>query len=290
MHLCIFNPEHDLCLAKGRATYVPPQSAVDFARQNAAIMQPLYPGCIYRSAYDLQNLPEITNVVTWGWNVTLKWQLQRAGIDSALLPTDEYLDTLRALQHRTTILPLQPDCKAIHSMVEAEGLFIGEQQRWVLKAPWSGAGRGLRWVTGALSPNDRTWISKTIDSQRCVIAEPRRAVKADFALEYYAAEGSLRFVGYSLFNTEGGVYRSNATATDDEIVAYLKSISPSEFDDEVENITHWLQANIVPHYSGPIGIDLMACADSHIYVSEMNLRHTMGMVAHSKINHKPLTI
>ena len=43
MRLCIFNPEHDLCLAKGRAHYVPPRSAVDFARRDANIMAVLYP-------------------------------------------------------------------------------------------------------------------------------------------------------------------------------------------------------------------------------------------------------
>ena len=37
MLLCIFNPEHDLCLAKGRAHYVPPRSAVEFARHDAGI-------------------------------------------------------------------------------------------------------------------------------------------------------------------------------------------------------------------------------------------------------------
>ena len=42
MKVCIFNPEHDLCLAKGRAHYVPPRSAVEFARRDAGIMQVLY--------------------------------------------------------------------------------------------------------------------------------------------------------------------------------------------------------------------------------------------------------
>ena len=45
MRLCIFNPEHDLCLAKGRAHYVPPRSAVEFARRDADIMAVLCHDC-----------------------------------------------------------------------------------------------------------------------------------------------------------------------------------------------------------------------------------------------------
>ena len=53
MQLCIFNPEHDLCLASGRALYIPPRSAVDFARRDAHLMQALYPEAHCCSVYDL---------------------------------------------------------------------------------------------------------------------------------------------------------------------------------------------------------------------------------------------
>ena len=54
MLLCIFNPEHDLCLAKGRAHYVPPRSAVEFACRDASIMSVLYPDAVCTSVYDFQ--------------------------------------------------------------------------------------------------------------------------------------------------------------------------------------------------------------------------------------------
>ena len=44
--LCIFNPEHDLCLANGGPHFVAPASALAFAREGASIMQLLYPGAI----------------------------------------------------------------------------------------------------------------------------------------------------------------------------------------------------------------------------------------------------
>lgn len=33
-HIYIFNPEHDLCIANGDENFVPPRSAVGFAKEN----------------------------------------------------------------------------------------------------------------------------------------------------------------------------------------------------------------------------------------------------------------
>ena len=54
MKLCVFNPEHDLCLAKGRWNYIPPRSAVEFACRDASIMSVLYPDAVCTSVYDFQ--------------------------------------------------------------------------------------------------------------------------------------------------------------------------------------------------------------------------------------------
>lgn len=316
MMLCIFNPEHDLCLASGRALYIPPRSARDFALRDSHLMQILYPDALCCSAYDLPiqaiKQSDIQTITPWGWNPTLKHQLLKAGAPAGLLPSDDRLATLRALQHRTTVLPLQPDCRAIYNIVEAEAL-LREQPHWVLKAPWSGAGRGLRWLHGRLSEIDRNWIAKTVSAQRCVIAEPRRDVVADLALEYlctpqsvlctasspktgeqlkdpvalpllqgeYPARGEgVNFVGYSYFRTSHGVYKENVMWSDDEIARHFADTDLQAVRTRVEQ---WLAANILPHYHGPLGVDLMACADGSIHVAELNLRHTMGMVAHERL-------
>ena len=295
MHLCIFNPEHDLCLASGRALYIPPRSARDFALRDSRLMQPLYPDALCCSAYDLPSFKiqnsEFNTITPWGWNLTLKHQLLKAGAPAGLLPSDDRLATLRALQHRTTVLPLQPDCRAIYNIVEAEAL-LREQPHWVLKAPWSGAGRGLRWLHSHLSEIDRNWIAKTVSAQRCVIAEPRRDVVADLALEYncpFTPSHSPplpltpQFSGYSLFRTGHGVYKENVMWSDDEIARHFADTDLQAVRTRVEQ---WLAANILPHYHGPLGVDLMACADGSIHVAELNLRHTMGMVAHERLKIK----
>lgn len=274
MQLCIFNPEHDLCLAKGRAHYVPPRSAVDFARRDAHIMQVLYPEAMCCSVYDLsrEQAMRATEVRVWGWDAVVKHELLKRGVDATLLPTDEVIGTIRELQHRTTVLPLQPDCHALHTIDEME-MLLAQRKHWVMKAPWSGAGRGLRWVHGTLTDIDRDWFLKTVEHQRCVIAEPRRDVLADLALEY-----NVRFLGYSYFRTGSGVYKENILMSDAEIERTFPVL------DARRRVEPWLEANVWPHYHGPLGIDLMVDVQGHVFVSEINFRHTMGMVAHAKIN------
>lgn len=280
MHLCIFNPEHDLCLAKGRAHYVPPRSAIEFARRDSNIMSVLYPDALCTSVYDMAEIlsssqQPLTTVTAWGWNNVIKHELMKRGVASYLLPSDEYISTIRELQHRSTILPLQPDCHAIYDEVQIETL-LTERDHWVMKAPWSGAGRGLRWVHGSLTSIDRNWLRKTIATQHCVIAEPRRDVMANVALEY---NGGI-FGGYSYFKTGVGVYKENV-AWDDKKIENTFPLCEAR-----QMVESWLEKNIWPRYHGPLGVDLMVSTQGEVFVAEMNLRHTMGMVAHERLKVK----
>lgn len=298
MQLCIFNPEHDLCLAKGRAHYVPPRSAVDFARRDAGLMSVLYPGATCCSVYDVSEILStfrfpLSTVIAWGWDAVVKHELLKRGVPAELLPSDEEINTIRELQHRTTVLPLQEDCHAVHSVEEMEAL-LREREHWVMKAPWSGAGRGLRWVHGSLTAIDRDWLVKTAEKQRCVIAEPRRDVVADLALEYNhgsshkIGEGDpskarveeYDFIGYSYFKTGSGVYKENVPWTDEQIETAFPVRQARE------RIEPWLEANVWPRYRGPLGVDLMVDGEGRVFVSEINFRHTMGMVAHEQLRVK----
>ena len=287
MTLAIFNPEHDLCLAKGRAHYVPPRSAVDFALRDASLLKALYPDAVCCSVYDPQLSTfnfQLSTIVAWGWDAVVKHELLKRGASESLLPSDEEIATIRELQHRTTVLPLQPDCHAVRSIDEMDAL-LHEREHWVLKAPWSGAGRGLRWVHGSLTPIDRDWLLKTVAAQRCVIAEPNRMWAgdrsgasphpvADVALEYKDRV----FTGYSYFTTGSGVYKENVPWSDAKIEGTFALLPVRE------RVGRWLEENVWARYRGPLGVDLMVCADGSIHVSEINFRHTMGMIAHAKIN------
>ena len=207
--------------------------------------------------------------------MVVRHELLKRGIAASLLPSEEEIAIIRELQHRSTILPLQPDCHAVHTLGEMEAL-LSEREHWVMKAPWSGAGRGLRWVHGTLTDIDRDWLLKTVEHQRCVIAEPRRDVVADLALEYMNGI----FIGYSYFKTGSGVYKENIAMTDDEIERTFPVLAARQ------RVEPWLNENIWSRYRGPLGVDLMVDAQGQVFVSEINFRHTMGMVAHEKLRVK----
>ena len=285
MQLCIFNPEHDLCLANGRAHYIPPRSAIDFARRGASLMQVLYPDSRCLSVYDIIQSSTLSDqfdrIVPWGWNLTLKYVLLKQGVPATLMPSDEVLARWRMLQHRTTILPLQPQSRAATTAEEVR-LMISQYRSVVMKAPWSGAGRGLRWVTDRLGEQDVSWLNKVVREQRCVIVEPRREVAADFALEYIIDKQGLQFLGYSLFESSHGVYQGNRLLPDDVICRRVGITSV-----ERQGLEDWLCAHVSPFYQGPLGVDFILDTQGRRYLSEMNLRHTMGWVAHEYLAQHP---
>ena len=137
-----------------------------------------------------------STIVAWGWDVSLVRRITKRGVPRELMPTDEQLDTIRHLSHRRTALsaagacgfaPIGVDCfelKEVQALLDRHG-------RVVLKAPWSGSGRGLRWVDNALSAHDADWLEKLLATQGSVIVEPRCEVVQDFALEYYISSQQL---------------------------------------------------------------------------------------------------
>lgn len=295
--IAIFNPEHDLCLANGSAHFVAPQSALRFAAEGAALMGILYPDAVCVPAsragetfrecggrdcetYRAFGEGNGETIVPWGWNLALKTALLKQDIPAASMPSDAWLAGLRRLQHRTTVLPLQPQSRAVTSPCEVEAM-LGETPALVMKAPWSGSGRGLRWVTGRMSDHDRLWLLKVVREQGCAIVEPRCEVLADFALEYWAAPEGLRFVGYSLFVSANGVYQHNLLLSDEEIA---RRVGFAE--GERRAVEAWLLENIVPHYAGPLGVDYLHTAEGNS-LSELNLRHTMGLLAHEWLRQHP---
>lgn len=310
--LAIFNPEHDLCLANGDANYVPPASALRFARQEAHLMKALYGDDTIALAAEDVDWSQITGhrsqitghrsqvtthpqITAWGWNKTLVAQLCKQGVPRELMPSDGQLDEIRRLSHRRTALvaaeacgfsPKGEECLDMDGVQDA----LARYGRIVLKAPWSGSGRGLRWVDRTLSDLDKSWTEKTLATQGSVMVEPRMEVVQDFALEYYIggqgreAQPDTHFLGYSLFSTQNGVYRENHLFSDDEILQRLSEyVSVQTILSAKAAAERWLESEIVPRYEGPLGIDMFIyrVADGYALnpMVEINFRHTMGHVA-----------
>lgn len=282
--ICIFNPEHDLCLAGGSKNFMPPRSAMDFARKSASVMNELYPEAQCVSIEDFIAPDEPYRIIPWGWNEVLKAQLLKKGVPEAQLPTDEKIKQIKALQHRSTALPLQKDVRECKTIEDIES---GLQQygRIVLKATLSGSGRGLRWINDSFVENDIYWITKQLQRHRSVMLEPRRNVVLDFALEYTSVSSRMSFVGYSLFDTQNGVYRGNKILTDEKIAESIKAYIGIGLEEKRVEVEAYL-STLADRYEGPVGVDMMVCSGTSGYeiaVSEINFRHTMGLIAHEAI-------
>lgn len=286
--LFVFNPEHDLCLANGSRYYVPPSSALDFARSGVAAMRVLYGSEAQVIAADdfalwQRNHPDFTleRIVPWGWDARLKQTLLAQGCPSRLLPDDAWLDNVRRLQGRETVVALQHHSWILCELHEVEDV-LQFHPELVLKSPWSGAGRGLRWISRHLTMADRDWLLKVFKTQHYVVAERRFCVKRDFAIEYNVSNGTVECLGYSLFKTQSGVYRYNELLPD-ATIKRLVGLS-----DSLEaGILRWIELKVAPLYEGPLGVDLFCTDAGDCCVSEMNLRHTMGQVAHQHLQTHP---
>ena len=161
----------------------------------------------------------------------------------------------------------------------------------LLKAPIACAGRGHRRIDpDAPSPADLAWIDSALALHGGVVAEPWLAPVADFSAQYDAdPDGTVRLLGITVMrNDTAGRFRSIRFAREWE--ALLPPDAARFLATETSARTLFserippLLANLLPGYTGPVGIDAMVHrrADGSLAlrpVVEVNVRTTMGRVA-----------
>ena len=289
-HIYIFNPEHDLCIANGDENFVPPRSAMEFAKENTDL-----------SVHLIRPNKQRRKIIPWGWNHALKKRLINEGVDSATLPSEEELQFIRTHSRREFALDvhsrlsleepriIMPDYRIIATSVSEIEEFISVNGSAVLKSPLSGSGKGIRFVREKLSESDEGWCRKTIGKQGSVIVERRFEIIKECAMLFECHHEGIDFIGYSLFESRNGVYSRNIPASNHEIEDIIAEYIPRETLTAIrEGLTSILAATLVGHYEGFLGIDQMICqTDSTIFipVSEINLRMTMGLIARNQYDH-----
>ena len=250
---------------------------------------------------------ETDSIQPWGWDRAIRRELERMGMDASLLPADAQLEQIRQLSHRRTSAQLLPQLQMEGTVGEAFECTTIEQveelfQRYgrlVLKAPWSSSGRGVRFCDAARLVNSEerivnndaqmAWVRNVIASQGSIMVEPYYNKVKDFGMEFEAAaDGTIRYLGLSLFHTVNGAYVGNILATESVKRDMISRYIPVCLLDSVkQTITDQLR---LPGYVGPFGIDMMIVKHpltSHLspltsYLHpcvEINLRRTMGHVA-----------
>ena len=213
----IFNPEHDLCIANGDENFVPPRSALGFAKENTDL-----------SVHLMRPNRQRRQIIPWGWNPSLKKRLISEGADPAILPSEEELQFIRTHSRREFALDVHsrlycedsqvigPDYRIVATNVSEIEAFISASGNTVLKSPLSGSGKGIRFVREVLSESDRGWCRRTIDKQGSVIVERRFEIIKECAMLFECHHEGIDFIGYSLFESRNGAYSRNIIASNEE--------------------------------------------------------------------------
>lgn len=286
-HIYIFNPEHDLCIANGDENFVPPRSAVGFAKEN-----------IDMSEHLRRPNKQSRNIIPWGWNHSLKKRLINEGVDPATLPSEEELQFIRTHSRREFALDVHsrlncgdalvigPDYRIVATSLREIEAFISANGSAVLKSPLSGSGKGIRFVREGLSVSDEGWCRRTLDKQGSVIVERRFEIIKECAMLFECHHEGIDFIGYSLFETKNGAYSRNILASNEDIEDMIAGyISRDTLNAICEGLTSILADTLVGHYEGFLGVDQIICQTTSpvfVPVSEINLRMTMGLIARNQ--------
>ena len=283
----IFNPEHDLCIANGDENFVPPRSAVGFAKENIDLTE-----------YLRRPNKQRRQIIPWGWNHALKKRLINEGIDPATLPSEEELQFIRTHSRREFALDVHsrlncvdpqvigPDYRIVATNVSEIEAFISTNDSAVLKSPLSGSGKGIRFIRERLSESDEGWCRRTLDKQGSVIVERRFEIIKECAMLFECHPEGIDFIGYSLFESRNGAYSKNILASNEEIEDIIaKYITRDLLLAIREDLRSILTDTLVGHYEGFLGVDQIICQTASplfIPVSEINLRMTMGLIARNQ--------
>lgn len=298
----IFNPEHDLCLANGDPNFVPPASSLKFGADCNGVVGMI---CGVNEAGEAAASCGWNCIVPWGWNAALKGRLVKAGVPESLLPSDSALQLVRELSHRRTsvlagtyirehVSDKSLLVKSVPEEMDDPCQLLPYLERYgavVLKSPWSGSGKGLRWVSeGTVNETDLGWCRNVIARQGSVIVEKREQVVRDFAMLFHIGKDNVSFEGYSLFYTGNGAYSGSVLASDSHILDSLSAFVPYELLLEVrELVAGFLTKVFVGNYEGFAGVDMFLCrSDSGYLLSpcvEINVRMTMGLLARRCYDH-----
>ena len=283
----IFNPEHDLCIANGDENFVPPRSAVGFAKENIELSERLK-----------RPNKQRRQIIAWGWNHSLKKRLIKEGIDPSSLPSDEELQFIRTHSRREFALDVHsrlrcgdshvigPYYRIVATSISEIEAFISANGSTVLKSPLSGSGKGIRFVREKLSESDEGWCRRTLDKQGSVIIERRFEIIKECAMLFECHHEGIDFIGYSLFESRNGAYSKNILASNKDIEDIIAGYIPRNTLNAIrEELTTILTDTLIGHYEGFLGVDQIICqTDSPIIVpvSEINLRMTMGLIARNQ--------
>ena len=136
-----------------------------------------------------------------------------------------------------------------------------------------------------MSTHVQGWIKNVLNEQGSVMVEPWYDKLIDVGMEFYAnADGSVNYLGLSLFHAADGTYEGNLLGSDSFLMSQIaRYVSPDLLQKITRQAKLLLSSQLGGRYQGPLGIDMMVVQheDKPLLQPcvELNLRSTMGHVA-----------
>lgn len=324
MKLHVFNPEHEICLALDKERFTPSHNVVKMRKELSFIpalwaedgdfvlvddVDYAYKASDYLSPYINRRVRFVApnrlrsmilekkrsrtfdlELAPWGWDKALVFQMKGLGWPLDHLPSDQFLEDVRAISHRKTSKAFLEHIKSSFVSFEVTTInellgYIEKYDNVVLKSPWSCSGRGIRFVNKEnCTPSLMRWVDNIIGVQGCVMLEPHWDKLRDFAMEFEVKDGVVRYCGLSLFDTCYTAYSSSLVTTEENKREILeKYLFPSELDEVMSCCQDYLSSIIPQGYEGGIGVDMMIVKNTDGFkihpCVEINFRRTMGHVA-----------
>ena len=319
--LYIFNPENDMALAYGGPYFMPPANALKMAHDLAALpMWYAFEGgdvwlpdtsqiewmknhcplaMVANGVVNPFSTSYYQEVRPWGWSNSMAHRLRVQGADEELCPSLSKLERIRVLSARGTSLHVLHTLDFPHSYRQAQSIslysdveaFVQTHDKVLLKAPWSGSGRGVQFVEDRMSVSLQGWVNHILKTQGYVIAEPFYNKVVDFAMEFKSSAQGVTFAGYSWFETDArGIYKENRLASDEKIEEWLSHYVDKKV---LYAIRQSLEAKLLEmidgEYVGYLGVDMMVCRTDDGYTVhpcvEINLRMNMGITSRLIFDH-----
>jgi len=319
----IFNPENDLALANGNENFDPPLAArrlrsdlsllpLWYADENAVVLTDLEisdewlkkeremlsinVSWMTTNAFSTNGKPDDL-FVPWGWSPAIR-KLWRKTSCSVSFENEPDFPAYKKLSHRAFTIDVLNELQQ-KSLLE-KGIQIPEElfslseikaysekkNPVLLKAPWSGSGKGLFWNTKPQDEKMKQWVYPILQKQGSIIGEPIYLKENDFSMQFFSNGNEVIFTGYSLFMTDRcGAYKGNWLETDDFIEKNLSQFVLIEQLKQVQKaLSCFFSTKVASFYKGYFGVDMMICQSSenpnihflHPCV-EVNLRMNMGM-------------
>ena len=296
MTLHVFNPEHDIALARNNKYFTAPTVARRL-RSDCGFLPSIWAGngdyvlvndvkeaqkslsslglktndSTFVTYRDLSNLPTEIDVSPWGWDSSIAYQLKKNGLRSDKMPSDECFNIIRGLSSRefsSEILRLLHDSIDFNkyalvgnSTYETEISeiisTIERNRKSVLKEPWSCSGRGNRVVGAALDTPTENWIRNVIKNQGGIMIEPFYDKIADFGMEFLSDITGVHYRGLSIFTTSNGFYTGNLIAEDSYKEEIIERMLPNKIPFIKDLLEEILTDKISKRYIGPLGVDMM---------------------------------